>query len=47
MRDRYRIKAVNKDEVFPAVHAVTEAGSGVSVSFQGRGRPFRRRTVPA
>lgn len=42
----YRIKAVNKDEVFPAVYAVTEAGFGVSVSFRGRGRPSWRRTAP-
>ncbi|MFE1481969.1 hypothetical protein [Streptomyces sp. WY228] len=36
----YRIKAVNKDEKFPAVYAVTEKGFGVSVSFRGKGQAF-------
>ncbi|MXG24127.1 hypothetical protein [Streptomyces sp. YIM 132580] len=39
-KSEYRIKAVNKDEVFPAVYAVTEAGFGVSVSFRGKGQAF-------
>ncbi|MGA5044064.1 hypothetical protein [Streptomyces arboris] len=42
----YRIKAVNKDEVFPAVYAVTEAGFGVSVSFRGRGQAFLEADSP-
>ncbi|MGA5472952.1 hypothetical protein ACPCUK_29780 [Streptomyces arboris] len=42
----YRIKAVNKDEVFPAVYAVTEAGFGVSVSFRGKGQAFLEADSP-
>ncbi|WRO11594.1 hypothetical protein SJX93_19210 [Streptomyces cyaneofuscatus] len=45
-RSDYRIKAVNKDEVFPAVYAVTEAGFGVSVSFCGKGQAFLEADSP-
>ncbi|MEE1737317.1 hypothetical protein [Streptomyces sp. BE147] len=36
----YRIKAVNNDEVFPAVYAVTKSGFGISVSIRGKGQAF-------
>ncbi|MFD4033397.1 hypothetical protein ACFWVP_23530 [Streptomyces sp. NPDC058637] len=36
----YRIKARNKDEVFPAIYAQTKAGFGISVSFRGKGQAF-------
>lgn len=36
----YRIKAKNKDEVFPAIYAQTKAGFGISVSFRGGGQAF-------
>jgi hypothetical protein len=36
----YRIKAKNKDEVFPAIYAQTKAGFGISVSFRGKGQAF-------
>lgn len=39
-KNDYRIKAVNKDERFPAVYAVTKNGFGVSVSFRGKGQAF-------
>lgn len=42
----YRIKAVNKDDVFPAVYAVTKAGFGVSVSFRGKGQAFLEADSP-
>ncbi|MFD8618941.1 hypothetical protein [Streptomyces sp. NPDC059513] len=45
-KSEYRIKAVNKDEVFPAVYAVTEAGFGVSVSFRGKGQAFLEADSP-
>ncbi|WUW50837.1 hypothetical protein OG488_20285 [Streptomyces sp. NBC_01460] len=36
----YRIKAVNKDLVFPAIYAQTKDGFGVSLSFGGEGQAF-------
>ncbi|MFJ7062393.1 hypothetical protein ACK8N7_16840 [Streptomyces griseobrunneus] len=42
----YRIKAVNKDDAFPAVYAVTKAGFGVSVSFRGKGQAFLEADSP-
>ncbi|MFJ2025834.1 hypothetical protein ACIODW_18815 [Streptomyces sp. NPDC087897] len=42
----YRIKAVNKDEKFPAVYAVTRSGFGVSVSFRGKGQAFLEADSP-
>ncbi|MFF1835337.1 hypothetical protein ACFVXE_14170 [Streptomyces sp. NPDC058231] len=36
----YRIKAINNDEVFPAVYARTADGFGISVSFRGEGQAF-------
>ncbi|MFJ4965905.1 hypothetical protein ACIP6P_26265 [Streptomyces sp. NPDC088729] len=42
----YRIKAVNKDEVFPAVYAVTKSGFGVSVTFRGKGQAFLEADSP-
>ncbi|MFH8886547.1 hypothetical protein [Streptomyces californicus] len=42
----YRIKAVNKDEKFPAVYAVTRSGFGVSVSFRGKGQAFLEADTP-
>nr|WP_258045129.1 hypothetical protein [Streptomyces sp. SM11] len=45
----YRIKAVNKDEKFPAVYAVyavTKNGCGVSVSFRGKGQAFLEADSP-
>lgn len=45
-KNDYRIKAVNKDEKFPAVYAVTESGFGVSVSFRGKGQAFLEADSP-
>ncbi|MFJ9113699.1 hypothetical protein [Streptomyces sp. NPDC102283] len=42
----YRIKAVNKDDKFPAVYAVTKSGFGVSVSFRGKGQAFLEADSP-
>ncbi|MGW8490326.1 hypothetical protein [Streptomyces sp. NPDC055886] len=42
----YRIKAVNKDEKFPAVYAVTRSGFGVSLSFRGKGQAFLEADSP-
>ncbi|MFI1190693.1 hypothetical protein [Streptomyces californicus] len=42
----YRIRAVNKDETFPAVYAVTRSGFGVSVSFRGKGQAFLEADTP-
>ncbi|MGW1818881.1 hypothetical protein ACWCQM_35635 [Streptomyces sp. NPDC002125] len=36
----YRIKAVNKDQEFPAIYALTKDGFGVSLSFGGQGQAF-------
>ncbi|MBK3534242.1 hypothetical protein JHN61_32360 [Streptomyces sp. MBT67] len=45
-KNDYRIKAVNKDEKFPAVYAVTRSGFGVSVSFRGKGQAFLEADSP-
>ncbi|MFD8662022.1 hypothetical protein ACFV1V_25830 [Streptomyces globisporus] len=45
-KNGYRIKAVNKDEKFPAVYAVTRSGFGVSVSFRGKGQAFLEADSP-
>ncbi|MFC8698492.1 hypothetical protein [Streptomyces parvus] len=45
-KNGYRIKAVNKDERFPAVYAVTRSGFGVSVSFRGKGQAFLEADSP-
>ncbi|WP_274030997.1 hypothetical protein [Streptomyces sp. MMBL 11-1] len=45
-KNDYRIKAVNKDEKFPAVYAVTKSGFGVSVSFRGKGQAFLEADSP-
>ncbi|MEU9713486.1 hypothetical protein AB0E21_33540 [Streptomyces sp. NPDC047967] len=45
-KNGYRIKAVNKDETFPAVYAVTRSGFGVSVSFRGKGQAFLEADSP-
>ncbi|MGW8982052.1 hypothetical protein ACWGQ9_05270 [Streptomyces parvus] len=45
-KNGYRIKAVNKDEKFPAVYAVTRSGFGVSVSFRGKGQAFLEADTP-
>ncbi|MFB8142089.1 hypothetical protein [Streptomyces parvus] len=45
-KNGYRIKAVNKDEKFPAVYAVTKSGFGVSVSFRGKGQAFLEADSP-
>ncbi|MFD4020206.1 hypothetical protein [Streptomyces sp. SH5] len=45
-KNGYRIKAVNKDEKFPAVYAVTKSGFGVSVSFRGKGQAFLEADTP-
>ncbi|WP_030590674.1 hypothetical protein [Streptomyces anulatus] len=45
-KNDYRIKAVNKDEEFPAVYAVTKTGFGVSVSFRGKGQAFLEADSP-
>ncbi|MFE9697604.1 hypothetical protein [Streptomyces sp. NPDC006270] len=45
-KNDYRIKAVNKDEKFPAVYAVTKNGFGVSVSFRGEGQAFLEADSP-
>ncbi|MFJ9324310.1 hypothetical protein [Streptomyces globisporus] len=45
-KNGYRIKAVNKDEKFPAVYAVTGSGFGVSVSFRGKGQAFLEADSP-
>lgn len=45
-KNDYRIKAVNKDEKFPAVYAVTKNGFGVSVSFRGKGQAFLEADSP-
>ncbi|MEU2905999.1 hypothetical protein ABZ771_24445 [Streptomyces globisporus] len=45
-KNGYRIKAVNKDEEFPAVYAVTRSGFGVSVSFRGKGQAFLEADSP-
>ncbi|OSC61480.1 hypothetical protein B5180_35890 [Streptomyces sp. BF-3] len=46
LKNGYRIKAVNKDEKFPAVYAVTRSGFGVSVSFRGKGQAFLEADSP-
>ncbi|MFF6931611.1 hypothetical protein [Streptomyces californicus] len=45
-KNDYRIKAVNKDDKFPAVYAVTRSGFGVSVSFRGKGQAFLEADTP-
>ncbi|MFD3904357.1 hypothetical protein HXS80_18760 [Streptomyces sp. CB04723] len=45
-KNDYRIKAVNKDDTFPAVYAVTRSGFGVSVSFRGKGQAFLEADTP-
>ncbi|MFJ5868387.1 hypothetical protein ACIQEY_28765 [Streptomyces parvus] len=45
-KNGYRIKAVNKDEKFPAVYAVSRSGFGVSVSFRGKGQAFLEADSP-
>ncbi|MFI5483301.1 hypothetical protein ACIBAB_29690 [Streptomyces rubiginosohelvolus] len=45
-KNDYRIKAVNKDEKFPAVYAVTRSGFGISVSFRGKGQAFLEADSP-
>ncbi|WP_097868862.1 hypothetical protein [Streptomyces sp. rh34] len=45
-KNDYRIKAVNKDDTFPAVYAVTKSGFGVSVSFRGKGQAFLEADSP-
>ncbi|MFE9461876.1 hypothetical protein [Streptomyces californicus] len=45
-KNDYRIKAVNRDEKFPAVYAVTRSGFGVSVSFRGKGQAFLEADTP-